>query len=356
MQVGTLDRGLIGAKYHVRLLVSGKYRLVEWERLSGDPNSSQPFGAVGDAFESVVHSSDDEYCITADWNGWGFQEMMESPEEDDDWATLSLEVQLSRPGGEFQIVRHRDWDQTLYPLEEGGVEHKDEGGFDPVGGPDEDAWGRAWYLNGNVGDCFRIDFRRSKDRLGRKKVTWTWLRNEPLPKDLAEDAMRPRFSVFGSWSGGARLRELKWTGDYHHFYVELGTDAEASFQLARGLDWDMLFHPDIADANPNLPHRVIGPSPGDGRSRGLNWKIGKKGIEDAGDVFEVRVYQESSLWPHDRAPFPTSLPPGTPASKAQQSLITRTVINRVEWSRVLSGTDLTEAEAVGLVLRPPKRY
>jgi len=322
IEVGTVDRGLVGARYRIRLHVAGKYRLVDWERLSGKPDPAELATAL-EVAESLPRSS---YYVSADWNGWGMQEMSDAPSDDSDWTGLSLDVQLLRAGGEFQILRQRDWDQALYPLEEmSGCQEPSA-----VGGPDDDSLGRAWFLDGQAGDRFRIEMRRLRTS-GRseKRVSWTLLGNVALTQSQLEESRRPRFSVFGSWDGGAHLRELRWNGSYHYFYVELGDDAKASFQLVRDFDWDALFHPDKPDAHPEDVHAVIGPSPGDGRSRGRNWTIGTQGLETAGEIYEVRCFQDMRMM--------------------------GVVVTKVEWSRVSAGADLDEAEAQGLVLRNRRR-
>jgi len=323
VEVGSVDRGLVGAQYRIRLNIAGKYRLVDWERLSGKPGETELPGALVAA--SALPPS--TYYVSADFNGWGFQEMVETPSDDDGATHYCMEVQLLRSGGEFQILRHRDWDQALYPLEEMA------GCTDPsaVGGPDDESYGRAWFLDGRPGDRFRIDLRSAKSSgRGEKQVSWTMLGNEPLTEEQLTAASRARFAVFGSWDGGARLRALQWTGSFYHFYVELDDDAKASFQLVRDFDWDTIFHPSVADANPDVIHKVIGPSPGDGRSRGLNWTLGGQGVETAGDLYEVRAFAEDRLLGSS--------------------------ISRVEWSRVsATAAGLLEAEAEGLVLRPRRR-
>lgn len=315
VEVGTVDRGLVGARYRICLRVSGKYRLVDWQRLSGKPED----GEVPDMLQALPKSS---YFVSGDFNGWGFQEMTEVPQEDARSAAFTLDLQLLRPGGEFQILRNRDWDQAIYPLVElAGCE-------DPasVGGPDDESLGRVWCLDGRPGDRFRLELRRST-RSGRdeKLVSWTSLGHEALSEAQRSSAALPRFAVFGSWDAGARLRGLGWAGAYHRFFVELGEDARANFQLVRDFDWDAIFHPSVPDAREGVAYRIGGPAPGDGRTRGLNWSIGLSGSETPGEIYEVRVFHEEH--------------------------VLGAVVSKVEWSRVQPGADLAAAEAEGLVLR-----
>jgi len=322
VEVGTVDRGLIGARYKVRLHIAGKYRLVDWERLSGKPEDDDLPAALA-ALRTLTRSA---YFITGDFNGWGFSEMIQEPSGDGTPARFVFEVQLLRVGGEFQIVRNRDWDQAIYPLQEmAGCE-------DPsaVGGPDDDSNGRAWFLNGEPGDSYRIELRIAINTgRGEREVSWTALGKQDLTEAQLQSARVPQFAVFGSWDGGARLRGLRWSGSYHYFYVQLGDDARVNFQLVKDFNWDVIFHPSIPDAHHGMNYFIRGPSPGDGRTRGLNWTIGLKGNEMAGEIYEVRAFHEGHAL--------------------------GATISRVEWSRVESGTDLGMADAEGLVLRARRR-
>jgi len=322
-EVGGVDRGLIGAKYRVRLHIAGKYRMVDWERLSGKPEDKADAAPALQAAQALPPSS---YCVSADWNGWGFQEMTSVPQADGSGSAFELEVQLLRPGGEFQIVRNRDWHQVFYPHEE----LSSCGDPKSVGGPDDESDGRTWFLDGKPGDVFRIELRRSNEQgFDVRQVFWEKTGERALSEEQKEAVFRTRYAVFGSWDGGNRLRELKWSGTYYYFYVELGSEVKESFQLVQELDWDKIFHPSVPDASPSTEHEIQGPSFGDGRTRGLNWTLGKEGYEKAGDLFEVKVYQKVMLF--------------------------QRFITKVEWAKVPSGKSLKDAEAEGLVLRRTRR-
>nr|AQS99221.1 type I polyketide synthase [Gambierdiscus polynesiensis] len=305
----SVDRGLIGAKYRIRLSIAGKYRMVDWERLTGRPEDEQDAPAIADAARSLEPGS---YFISADWNGWGFEAMRSSAD------VHELDVHLTRSGGEFQIVRDRDWDQVFYP------------DADIVGGPDDASKGRSWNLNGRRGQTFRITFRRENEAgVDVKAVSWEKTGTQDLSETQREAAARTRYAVFGSWNSGTRLRELKWSGVYHYFYLELGATAKESFQLVQDGNWNRIFHPSVADASSGSDHEVVGPSASDGRSCGLNWTVGLGGYEKPGDQFEIRV--------HDR--------PGYFGS----------YVSKVEWSKIPSNRSLREADSEGLVLRRGRR-
>jgi polyketide synthase-associated protein len=319
VEVGGLDRGLIGAQYRIRLHVAGKYRMIDWERLSGRTEDADTTTALTNA-QALPAST---YYVSADWNGFGIEAMTEVPQEDPTTGLFTLDVQLIRAGGEFQIMRNRDWGQVMYPSTElsGCGEPTD------VNGPDDESGGMTWYLGGNAGDCFKIEFSRSRTTcLDVKSLSWKFTENKALTEDQKEVAARPRYAVFGSWDAGTRLRELEWSGSYYRVYIELGVDVKESFQIVQDMDWDKIWYPSKADASASVTHQILGPVPSDGKSRGLNWTIGKEGFETAGEVYEVKVQDEPGGY-------------------------FRRKVSSVTWQRVPRGFSLAEAEAVGLVLR-----
>mmetsp|Transcript_61872 Transcript_61872/g.180834 ORF Transcript_61872/g.180834 Transcript_61872/m.180834 type:complete len:1030 (-) Transcript_61872:170-3259(-) len=318
-EVGGIDRALIGARYRVRLHVTGKYRMVDWERLTGRPEDESQVEVVAEAAQALPQSS---YFISADWNGWGFEPLPETESP----GIYSLDVHLIRSGGEFQIVRNRDLEQVLYPLN-GGFAGEASG----IGGPDDQGEGRAWSLNGRRGNTFRIELsRRNENGLDVRNVSWKKTGDQDLSEEQKEALSRTRYAVFGSWDGGTRMRELKWgSTDYYYFFVQLGSEGKEEFQLVQDFDWGMIYFPSKADATPDVEHEIIGPSPGDGRSTGLNWTIGKDGYEKPGDIFEVKAFVKAGF-------FGRSL-------------------HKITWSKVSGSRDLQEAEAEGLILRRSRR-
>ncbi|CAK9052454.1 unnamed protein product [Durusdinium trenchii] len=254
-------RGRVGSRWRVRLQMRGKWRMVDWERLN-EPLASK---------EELPLSS---YFVTADFNGWGLEQMQ--LQEDGSWR---LEVHLIRPGGSFQILRNRDPDQTMYPVE-----------GEPRG-PDDLSEGRCWTMKGSPKELFSITLRRQvSDGLEtRKEVHIERLGEKELDEEQICSLRRLRLSAFGTWEPGARLRELVWTGSCYHFFVRLGVNARESFQLLQDFSWHHVIHPSVANARPSLEHSVLGPKAGD---RGLNWTIGLDGYEKPGDIFEVQVFGE----------------------------------------------------------------
>ena len=294
-RAGPVDRGWVGAQYRVRLRVAGKYRMVDWERVSGKAEEAELTVALA-AAEALPRSL---YYVTADWNLWGFEPMAQGEAEAEAEAgtraaLFRYDVRLSRPRGEFQILRNRDFDQVIYPLEAGAP----DGDAQNVGGPDEDSNGLAWELEGRPGDAFRIELRQAVEAgVSVMRVSSQRLGSTPLSPEEERLARAAVFSTFGSWDLGVRMRGLLWNGSYHSFLVEAGPEGEVRFQLARDYDWDRLFFPSAADARPGVAHEVLGPAPGDGRSRGLSWRIGGEGDPaKPGEVFEVKVHDKARYW------------------------------------------------------------
>jgi len=315
-ELGSADRGVIGSRYKVRLRIAGKYRMVDWERIVGRP---EEVGEVREASKWAANLPSSEYFVTSDWNGWGFSPMaIESMEGTK--TVYRLDTRLLTAGGEFQIVRNRDMEQILYPPEEM------MGQSDEVLGPDDESYGRTWYLDGKAGDNFTIKLERSKeDGLDAKQISWTSTGSTALSAEEQETMKRMRIAAFGSWDHGARLRELVWNGEFYVFYIQLSSDLKESFQLVGDMDWDRIFHPSIADANSGVDYETVGPSFGDGRTRGLNWTLGIEGHEKVGDIFEVNVYVDQ----------------------------VRRQVMKVDWKRVQApgGDDVLAAISEGLVMK-----
>eukprot|EP00913_Durusdinium_trenchii_P023812 g22362.t1 len=149
-------------------------RREDWERLN-EPLASK---------EELPLSS---YFVTADFNGWGLEQMQ--LQEDGSWR---LEVHLIRPGGSFQILRNRDPDQTMYPVE-----------GEPRG-PDDLSEGRCWTMKGSPKELFSITLRRQvSDGLEtRKEVHIERLGEKELDEEQICSLRRLRLSAFGTWEPG----------------------------------------------------------------------------------------------------------------------------------------------------------
>jgi len=321
VEVGGVDRGLIGAKYRVRLHIAGRFRMVDWERLSGKTVSSE----VPAALEAALALPESEYFISSDFCDWGLAPMAKAASSDPQKSTYAFEVHLLRQGGEFQIVQNRDWGRVLYP----STDYASSARPQDVEGPDCESGGRAWLLDGMPGDVFTIEFLRDRTNArDHKQVTWTKTSTRDLSEDQHAELSRKRYAVFGTWDDGERLRGLRWNGEYFYIYVILGANVLETFQIVQDYNWDRIFYPSKADACPGVQCDILGPVPCDGRSQGMNWCIGKEGYEAEGDIYEVRVYDEAAGGPWGGR-----------------------FVKTVEWKRVPTNTDLKEADAAGLLIR-----
>lgn len=310
LEAGGIDRALIGARYRVRLYCTGKYRMVDWERLTGRAELEDQAAVVAEAAQALPQSA---YFVSADWNGWGFEQMAESGD-----GRYFLDVHVLRLGGEFQIVRNRDFEQVLYP-----EDSETSGDASNVSGPDDQSLGRSWYLNGRRGNTFRIELSRvNQNGLDMRNVSWTKTGDQELTDEEKKVVQRPRYAVCGSWNKFSRMRELKWNGSYYYCFIELGSEGKEDFQLTQDFDWGKVFHPQTAEAG--LGVDVAGPASGDSVAN-LCWTIGKEGYEKPGDIFELRAYHKESFF--------------------------LKILYKVEWVKVAGSRDLQEDSDEGLILR-----
>lgn len=147
----TADVGKPGDRYRVRLHTLGKWRTVKWTKLETL--------AIND---KLVTTEAGKYFIVGSWGDWSFQEMT-----NDGDGKFSIEVKLLRPGSEFQLVRDMDWFQVFYPATPQG------NGQEYIVGPRDGGHGLNWFIDGKIGETYRIEFER-KVEAGResKKVSW----------------------------------------------------------------------------------------------------------------------------------------------------------------------------------------
>jgi len=278
LAVGSADQGKVGDQYRVHLQIAGKFRSVTWEK-------------VGSVDAATVPVS--EYFITSSWNGWSFDKMSR------DGDTWSVEVQLLRSGGEFQIVRNEDLQQVIYA----DKPYAEIPGA--VSGPADisSARGFTWFLDGMGGDVYKVSFERKEEM----KVFWQKLRTEALTEEQQREARRPHMSVVGSWSGYLVQRGLTWEGvdvstaspfssglnapGALSFLVEVGPDGEESFQLLQDGDWERIIHPFrpvMGMADPAAKGTIM-TTRNDGSAARLVWTITSEDGAAPGQVFKVRV-------------------------------------------------------------------
>jgi 3-oxoacyl-(acyl-carrier-protein) synthase len=147
----TADAGKPGDRYRVRLQTLGKWRAVNWTKLETL--------AIND---KLVPTEAGKYFIVGSWGDWSFQEMSQDGD-----GEFSFEVKLLRHGAEFQIVRDMDWFQVFYPATPQGS------GEEYIVGPRDGGHGLNWFIDGRVGESYRIQFsRKVVGDMDDKKVSW----------------------------------------------------------------------------------------------------------------------------------------------------------------------------------------
>jgi hypothetical protein len=150
-----------GDQYRVHLYIAGKWRAVTWEKITSSPHEGLD--------SLLVAHTGPKYYVTTDFNGWTFQEMI--PDETVP-GLFSLEVSIKWKGGEFQIIKDKDWFQVFYPsVARAGLQTPGD-----VMGPDDEGYNRTWYLEGKAGGRALIEFQRVYE-LGEdiRKVSWRWV-------------------------------------------------------------------------------------------------------------------------------------------------------------------------------------
>eukprot|EP00440_Ansanella_granifera_P014072 gb/GFBE01015293.1/.p1 GENE.gb/GFBE01015293.1/~~gb/GFBE01015293.1/.p1 ORF type:complete len:1187 (+),score=233.74 gb/GFBE01015293.1/:1-3561(+) len=276
------DSGRPGTKYRIRLHQAGRWRMVDWAKVPDQEELADgallPEEAIG------------RYYVCGSWNSYCTQEM-----ETDEAAHLGVwkrEVKLTTDGGEFFVNRNRDSLQAIYPSSARAAQGKVPGPGG-ISGPGHWESGLAWQLEGKAGDVFRIEFRRSQE-LGKQEdmaVTWTHVRHEPLTDAEQLQALRPCWTVLGSWSSWRDTQPMIWEEDrnLYSFQLQIGDVGRERFQLMRDGHPQMAIYPSEEDACQQKPHELLGPDAG---NNGLFWAIGAHPEDKAwpGMRYEIRLH------------------------------------------------------------------
>eukprot|EP00931_Biecheleriopsis_adriatica_P114881 TRINITY_DN90762_c0_g1_i1.p1 TRINITY_DN90762_c0_g1~~TRINITY_DN90762_c0_g1_i1.p1 ORF type:complete len:1166 (-),score=245.01 TRINITY_DN90762_c0_g1_i1:54-3194(-) len=265
------DFGLPGDAYRVQLRVRGKWRTVTWEKLP-------PGKAQASLVEQFRRERQSQFYVTGSWNDWNLQEMTADARRDGVFHATAV---LWRSGGEFQVLRNRDWSQVLHPE----APRTTANVLGKVQGPDDQGHGLNWFLDGQAGDTFRIELARSGEA-GMFEHLVTWERIADEPRVSLADAARPRYCIVGSWDNWESPQEMDFDGDCYKYRLQLGTKGEESFQILLDGLWQRTIHPDRPDANPLLTHVLQGPSVS---AHGLNWTVGRNDGGRPGSRYEVRL-------------------------------------------------------------------
>lgn len=260
------DFGMPGDSYRVELRISGRWRNVTWEKLpAGHPKASMA--------DQLVRERISQFYVAGSWNDWNLQEM--TPDENRP-GLYSATAVLWRSGGEFQILRNRDWAQVLHPSSSSSDK------LDAAAGPDDKGHGLNWSLKGQAGDVFRIELRRSGE-LGvfEYRVSFDRLAEERSAASVGA----PRFSIVGSWNNWESPEDMVFDGECYKSTITMGIRSEESFQILMDGLWERILHPDRADASPFVSHVLQGPSI---NAHGLNWTVGRDGGL-MGTKYEIRL-------------------------------------------------------------------
>jgi polyketide synthase-associated protein len=266
------DAGEPGDQYRVHLRVSGKWRMVDWEKLAKQE---------GVAARPAVDTG--SYQVVGSWFDYNAQPMYP---EGTVPGLYVLEFNLPTDGGGyFNILRDNDWGQTFYP-------YPDATPGGEVIGPEE-ATGDAWVLNGRAGDVFRIEFQRIVEPGSEmKQVSWKHLRREAPSKEQLVLANATPYSIHGTWNHLAPTKML-WNGNHYSFVVVLGQKAQASFQIFENGNPSRCFFPDAKDASPHTTYEMKGPG---AATLANSWTIGFHENDEAkpGSRYEVRLFPDES--------------------------------------------------------------
>lgn len=276
------ERGWPGAQYRIRLRVAGRWRTVDWERISESP--------AGTALQD--DSTRGRYYVVGSFNDWGFQEM--SP----DFVSAgvyNVEVMLYRNREYFQIVRNEDWQQMIFPWDRTRNE------ISPVGGPSDEGHGYHWELKGEAGDVFRIEFQRSMDETGFQsmKVSWRCVRSQTVDYAQLREARRTKYFIVGSWTGYKSRQELKPNSIGGYFSTEVTVRGLERFQILVNGNWGAVLHPKFAETKAVDDSRICGPTES---AEGLEWLLGEddSGEDDADRAersYELRLSASATGMP-----------------------------------------------------------
>lgn len=211
------------------------------------------------------------------WNVWGYEEMTrDSP------GVHSIEVRLLKNGGEFQISRNKDPMQVFHPQ----TMQDNNGETGIATGPDDADQTYCWFLNGQAGDVFRIEFNRDvADWVDSKRISWRKLRNDPLSKEEQQSVLLPRYFIVGTWDGWRKQHEMIRDGLVYEYTVPVGEEGTESFQIVKEGNWNKRVFPSLFDANPYEKHGIYSGENGHGR----NWTIGKHELEEGSAGMNYKV-------------------------------------------------------------------
>lgn len=237
--------GMPGDRYRVLLRLGGKYRRVEWRKLT----TTVP--------QALRASS---YYIAGDFNFWEFQPMQEEEASAGSKArSFFTEVKLRSSEDVFQVVRNKDWDQAFYP----------QADTQNLRGPDGYGVAKGWRLPGKAGDVFRIHFRRTLPSSGVDDKSVSWSLQPPSASPSQELALQHSYCIVGSWSSFVSKDSMTfdqakstWLAE-----VQVGQSGMEFFQILLNGNWLAAVYPNSYEADfRRNGHVVLGPDSRGGRS------------------------------------------------------------------------------------------
>jgi len=254
------DYGMPGDSYRVSLRVTGRWRNVTWEKLP----AGHPQARLSDQLTKERVS---QFYIAGSWNDWNLSEMIST-----EAGRYTATAVLWRDGGEFQVLRNRDWSQVIHPkVPKAGMTEQ-------LAGPDDQGHGMNWFLNGQAAEVFRIELsRRGESGLFEYGLKW-----ERLVEDKPQT--HQKYCIVGSWDNWEAATEMSFDGTCYKYTVTLGLRNEESFQILLDGLRERTLHPDRPNASPFVSHVLQGPSIS---AHGLNWTVGRDG--GSGSKYEVRL-------------------------------------------------------------------
>jgi hypothetical protein len=216
-----------GDKYLVKLSVAGKWRLVDWECCEKAPSSAEP---VDDA----------KYYVAASWSAWSCDQELTKTTS----GKYEADIVLTTSVGKFQIVRNKDWSQTLFPEGENVV------------GPGTASYSSSWSIKGSVGDTYRIVMQRSW-KGGAFSTTVSSSKVGTGTVSDAGEATWPRYFLAGA--GSASKFEMEPISNLSYGITLQLTDGPVPFQILFDGDSRKAFYPNVTFATASRQHTILGP-------------------------------------------------------------------------------------------------
>lgn len=228
-----------GDKYSVKLRIAGRFRTVEWETVKLRAINWNDKEAVKTSNDI---SDDGRYFIAASWNCWACtQELVKVG-----LGKYQAEVTLASSRGSFQVVRNKDWSQTLYPC------------GDVVVGPGSAPYDHSWEVEGTSGDVIKVTLQRTwKAANWTQTLHWEKVGSRPLSELAPAESNWPRFFLAGA--GSAVKFELEPVGHLRYGITLLLTDGHVPFTIICNGDFRRVFYPSVKSATPTTRHTILGP-------------------------------------------------------------------------------------------------